>query len=160
VGLADDVFGDDDAPAVASPPVAPPPPPSPRPKATPAPAAEDVASDEAIAQIDTLELARSILVRVLKRLETADATRFASLVEKALGAIARIEAIEKARPQGPSIEQQIRARLTKIDRETHELVEQYVIAAEDEAARRGVCVTCGAPLAAPLAPPPAWPEAS
>jgi hypothetical protein len=78
------------AKAAHSPPIPLPPPSEPEP------------TDAEIARVDTREEAEAIYADLRRRMLVADEVRYASLAQKALDALNRIEQIDKRRPQPPT----------------------------------------------------------
>ncbi len=122
--------------------------PSPTAPAPAPPAPESEPSIAEIEAVDTLEEARALLRDLKKKMETADPVRYASLAEKALSAINRIEQIEARRPRAPApdeVNDRIRSAMgTSVD---HLLRHTREAAAKLAADRRDFEAWCSATLA-------------
>lgn len=87
---------------------------------------------EQIGRIDTRDEAEALFRDIKGKLGAADDVRYASLAEKALAALNRIEQIDKRRPQPPGVDE-VTARLVAVrDR----AIERFGILAREAVAER------------------------
>jgi hypothetical protein len=87
-------------------------------------------TEDEIAKVDTLEVARSLLLTLRRRFNAADALRVGPLAEKILSAVNRIEQIERNRPRPPSVDE-VNRRLQVVRADVLERIESTVRADED-----------------------------
>jgi hypothetical protein len=89
---------------------------------------ESEPTDDEIASVDTLEVARSILIILRKRFKVlGDGENPGPLAEKILSAVARIEQIEKNRPRPPAPDEVTR-RLVEV---RDKAIERFAILARE-----------------------------
>jgi hypothetical protein len=116
---------------------------------------------EAIDPARLHEYAADLLAATIAEAKVADPTsgRKSALLEKATALFRELRQ-QLPDQRGPSVEERVAAAMAKLEAEAHELTEQYVAQAEEEAARPtteapfGRCVTCETPLREPLGAPP------